>query len=118
MTGQMTAEELDAMEARVQADVEATQRDNEARWGKLYGEWLRQRATYAEGAVGDEESDRIADRENQILQEMISTAAPNSHAILEKIDVLQNYMDIGGNWVDHRDKLLLASIRADVQSRD
>jgi hypothetical protein len=109
-----TLKELDDMEARVQAAVEAEQRDNESRWGKLYGEWLRQRATYAEGPVSDEESDRIADREAELVREMIATPSPSSHDVLRKIDVLQHYMDIGGNWTDHRDTLLLASIRADV----
>ena len=109
-----TPDELDAMEARVQAQVAADQRDDEWRWGKLYGEWLRRRATYAEGPVPDKESDRLGDRESEIVHEMIATPAPTQHAILEKIDVLQNYMDIGGRWVDNRDTLLLASISADV----
>ena len=39
---------------------------------------------------------------------------PGQAFFLEKIDVLQNYMDIGGQWVDNRDTLLLASISADV----
>jgi hypothetical protein len=111
-----TPEEPDAMEAGVKASVEATQRQNEARWGKLYGEWLRQRATYAEGPVPDDESDQLSDRENELVHEMITTPAPDKWAVLNKIDVLQDYMGMGGNWTDRRDKLLLASIRADVQS--
>jgi hypothetical protein len=112
------AEEGVAMEADVQAHVAVTLRENEARWGKLYSEWLRQRATYAEGLVEDEESDRIAARENEIVHEMISTPAPTSHAILDKIDILQNYMEMGSNWTDKRDFLLLASIRADVRGME
>ena len=108
-------EELDAMEARVQADVEAIQRDNEARWGKLYGEWLRQQATYAEGPVGDEEGDRLSDREGEIVHAMIMMPAPDKPAILNKIDILHECIRTGSNWTDRREFLLLASIKADVE---
>jgi hypothetical protein len=102
------------MEEEVQVEVSAIQREDEWRWWKLYGEWLRQCAAFAEGPVDDEEGDRLGAREKEIVREMISTPAPTKYAILNKIDVLQNYLDIGGRGVDNLDTLLLASIRADV----
>lgn len=57
---------------------------------------------------------QAAERESAAILALANEPSPDLSCVSQKMSVLASIVAIGGNWLDHRDALLVASVAADL----
>jgi hypothetical protein len=105
---------------RIQQEDEDRTRKLRNQWDELYAEWLINRGQ-AQSSVSDDWADdrsrEHSDRENELARLITTTPAVYPWMIMFKLEVLEHYLgfpDDGTSWIDNREVVMLAGIKADL----
>lgn len=93
------------------------QSDDEcSRFRTIFSQYLNARSKTTRRDLPDGDMDLATDAEEEAVWAMIRTRTAHHWQIRHKLDVLQELLDVGGEWYDRRDRMLLASIKEDVEA--
>lgn len=116
----MSASDRESTEAaaeRIVEESEARNRQRVAEFYDRYAEWLSNRGEIAKFASEDSDEQTAArfDRDAELTRWITATPAPAPWFIFYKIEVLEHALgNDGTNWIDNREVVMLAGIKADL----